>query len=164
MKLINLFFLNFFIIKRNFNFTQTYAFSSKKPFFSYNTNQQIFRYRSNERKIFKKNKKYFKGLVQDHHCIPKQHRYHPTILKINFDINSPSNLMIMPTEKGIKDLNLNPDSLIHNGGHNKYNNYVKYNLDYLFNKSDDELKYEFWLFMNHLKKNMFNNCDNIPWK
>ena len=72
--------------------------------------------------------------------------------------------MIMPTEKGVKNLNLNPKSLIHNGGHNKYNNYVKYNLDYLFNKNDDELKYEFWLFMNHLKKNMFDNSDNIPWK
>ena len=163
MRFINLFLLNFLIIKRKFNFTQTYAFSCKNPFFSYNTNQKIFRYRGNDRKFSKKIRNILKILFKI--IIAFQNNiYHPTILKLNFDINSPSNLMIMPTEKGVKNLNLNPKSLIHNGGHNKYNNYVKYNLDYLFNKNDDELKYEFWLFMNHLKKNMFDNSDNIPWK
>ena len=28
----------------------------------------------------------------------------------------------------------------------------------------DDIKYNFWLFLHHLKFNMKNNDDNIPWK
>jgi hypothetical protein len=123
-----------------------------------------FRYRSAERKVFKKIKNYTNH-VEDHHCIPKEWREHCLLQELNFDVHGGENLIIMPNKKGIKALNLNPDTLVHQGGHHKYNQYVKWNLDEIVNKPCiDEKKYTFWLFLHHLKSNMQYNDDNIPWK
>ena len=37
----------------------------------------------------------YTGLVQDHHCIPKQHRNHILLKTINYDINKHDNIMII---------------------------------------------------------------------
>ena len=71
----------------------------------------------------------------------------------------------MPNKKGKILLNLHPDSLVHQGGHHRYNLYVKENLDFINKYQNyDDIKYHFWLFLHHLKFNMKNNQDNIPWK
>tara|TARA_Y100000992_G_C20945588_1_gene341129 strand:- start:92 stop:424 length:333 start_codon:yes stop_codon:yes gene_type:complete len=109
--------------------------------------------------------KQYTDYVEDHHCIPKQWRDHNLLKSMDFDVNSSSNLIIMPNKIGKKKLNLHPDTLVHQGGHAKYNVYVKENMDEISDKSTmDDKKYEFWLFLNHLKKNMKTNPDNIPWK
>ncbi len=131
------------------------------PFFQ---NDDVFRYNSKARKIFKKIKNYNK-YVQDHHCIPKQFYNHSLIELLEFDINNSENIYMMPTRYGKYMLKLHPDTLIHEGGHHKYNLYVKENLDCILLKPDyDEKKYEFWLFFKFIKKNLQFNNDNIPWK
>ena len=44
---------------------------------------------------------------------------------VDFDINCSSNLVIMPNNKGKDFLKLHPNTLVHQGGHVKYNIYVK---------------------------------------
>ena len=121
----------------------------------------IFRYRGADRKIFK-NK--FNGYVHDHHVIPKQHKNHPVIKITGYDINSNFNLFIMPTKKGIIKLNLDPETIFHHP-HPKYNKYVKYELNYMYLKynNNNEMEYNLWLFVNYLKQNLRINKDNIPW-
>ena len=127
-------------------------------------------YGSKHRKMFKQQMNYV-GFVQDHHCIPKQHRNHQLMKVLNYNINKYDNIAIMPNKKGIQGLNLHPNRLIHDGGHNQYNIYVKQQLDYIYQKYKKEqtnqmdgYKYEFWLLQKHLKKNMDFNEDQIPWK
>lgn len=137
---------------------------TKVPAFNFNKLFDIFKYRSQARKQFKALKQYT-DLVEDHHCIPKQWREHELLKNIDFDVNCSSNLVIMPNLKGKRILNLHPNTLVHQGGHAKYNMYVKEILDEIHEKpNEDEKKYEFWLFLHHLKINMRTNQDNIPWK
>ena len=128
------------------------------------TNNNIFKYRSLCRKIHKKNKNLI-GLVNDHHIIPKSLRHHSLLKTTNFKINENYNLYIMPnSEKSLKILNLRKDTLIHNGGHLKYNKFVKKNLNIISSfKSYDEKCYQLWLFVNFLKDNLRLNKENIPW-
>lgn len=132
--------------------------------FHYNPYHDIYRYGSKERKQFKKRYNY-NNLVQDHHVIPKQWKNHKLIKTINYDINSCNNLIIMPIPKAIYIHNLNPLIRTHFNGHNKYNSYVKYNLDLLekLNTYDEQCFY-FWLFYTYLKDNLYFFDNNIPWK
>ena len=133
------------------------------PMRLFHNNNDIYKYRSNARKLYKKEKKY-EYLVEDHHCIPRQWKNHEVIERLDFDINSSDNLLIMPNNKGKKYLNLDPNTIVHQGGHSKYNLFVKKNLDEINTKCYEECRYEFWLFLHYLKKNIQNNEDNIPWK
>ncbi len=127
-------------------------------------NKDIFRYNSRARKNFKKLKNY-SNYVQDHHCIPREHRDHSLLKTLDFDVNCSKNIYIMPTKKGKYILNLHPETMVHEGGHHHYNKFVKENLDEINTKSEyDEKKYEFWLFLMFLKSNLKFNNDNIPWK
>ena len=87
-------------------------------------------------------------------------------LQINYDINKHDNIMIMPNKKGKQELNINPNYLVHDGGHLKYNLYVKEQLDYIYDNFDDmdSYRYQFWLLQKHLRKNMKYNEDNLPWR
>ena len=123
-----------------------------------------FRYNSKLRKIYKRSRGY-RNLVEDHHCIPKEHRNHNVLRNVNFDINCSKNLIIMPNKLGKKSLNLDPSTLVHQGGHHKYNDYVREELDQILcYPTIDEQKYQFWLLLNFLRYNMQFNNDHIPWK
>tara|TARA_Y100001973_G_C5070764_1_gene267442 strand:+ start:16 stop:387 length:372 start_codon:yes stop_codon:yes gene_type:complete len=113
----------------------------------------IFRYKGLDRKIFKLNKGYL-GYVNDHHIIPKQLKHHLLLKEVDFDINSRFNLIIMPTSKGVKKLNLHPDTITHSC-HPKYNERVKNNLDNIYNayKTKDHREYMLWLLVNWLREN-----------
>lgn len=132
-------------------------------FRQYFVNSSIFKYRGQDRKIDKKSKNLI-GLVNDHHVIPKSLHKHRALTRVDYQIHQGYNLMIMPNQPGvIQKLNLHPNTLIHQGGHMKYNSYVKNNLDALNNlKSNDELAYYIWLFVDYLKKMSKRNGD-LPW-
>ncbi len=146
-----------------FNSFSTHAFKNFTPKIFYDKKQ--LNYGSKYRKLLKYQMGYT-GFVQDHHCIPKEHRNHELIKEINYDINISENIVIMPNKLGIKQLNLHPNTLVHDGGHLKYNIYVKQQLDYILNHfhDKDSHKYQFWLLHKHLKKNMNFNHENIPWR
>ena len=108
----------------------------------------IFRYRGWDRKLFKKIKGY-NGYINEHHVIPKQHRDHPLLKQVKYDINSRFNLLIMPTKDGIDKLNLDPNTIYH-GPHPQYNKMVKRDLDEIYSMRNNE--YHLWLYVCWLKK------------
>ena len=64
-------------------------------------------------------------LVQVHHIIPLEWKAHPNLF--NYDVYSGNNLIFLPTRKG-KEV-INTVRRIHDGGHRKYNMFVKEQLD-----------------------------------
>lgn len=62
------------------------------------------------------------GLVQIHHVYPRQFRNHPALE--DFHVDSPENLVLMPTRRASESICLRKDRLIHDGGHPSYNRYV----------------------------------------
>jgi hypothetical protein len=134
------------------------------PLFSDNEHDK-FNYGSEERRRFKdlSNIRY---LVQDHHCIPRQFRNHKLIREIYFDVNCSRNILIMPTRLGVKELNLDPNTLVHEGGHPRYNKYVGSQLEKINDEYDtlDEKRYQIWLFLHYLKDNLHYKNDIIPWE
>ena len=73
--------------------------------------------------------------VQVHHIIPKEFRYHPSVLSSNFKVDASHNLMFVPrgrVESNTKNrkLRLHPDRIgNHEGGHSAYNSFVRDLLD-----------------------------------
>tara|TARA_Y100000992_G_scaffold296507_1_gene258803 strand:+ start:411 stop:899 length:489 start_codon:yes stop_codon:yes gene_type:complete len=158
-KIFLFFYTNFFIV----NAFPKKAFKNFSPKIFYDKKQ--LNYGSNYRRIFKHQMGYT-GLVQDHHCIPKEHRNHELLKTLDYNINNYDNIMIMPNKKGIIELKLHPNTLVHDGGHLQYNIYVKKQLNYIYKNYNDResYKYQFWLLQKHLKRNMHYNQDNIPWR
>src|SRR5210317_1708854 len=88
------------------------------------------RYGSLARKMFKVRwGLHGKGLVEDHHIIPKQFKKHPVVVKAKYDINASKNLIMLPTRLGKFVLRVREDRLIHAGKHTGYNTYVGKMLD-----------------------------------
>ena len=65
-----------------------------------------------------------KTSVDIHHIIPREFRYHPTVVLSNYDIENGYNLMFLPTSKGACILNLHTDRPKHFNCHRRYNRYV----------------------------------------
>ena len=86
--------------------------------------------------------------------IPQQFRHHILVSDI---IHESKNLVMMPTPKGVQKLRLRENRLVHWGPHQKYNEFVGYELDLCENYKDiDELlKYLKW---------EIRFRDSIPWK
>lgn len=83
-----------------------------------------YHYGSYNRAILKQ-KHGIRGLVQDHHIIPKQFS-----CRVNIDIDASNNLIILPTSYG--KLFSNTSRPIHENGHPKYNKYIQQLLDQNF--------------------------------
>lgn len=80
-----------------------------------------YHYGSYNRAILKQ-KHGIRGLVQDHHIIPRQFSR-----RVNIDIDEYRNLIMLPTSYG--KLLLNTSRPIHENGHPKYNKYIAKLLD-----------------------------------
>ena len=68
--------------------------------------------------------------------------------------------------KKLKEFNLRNLKLSFYFAYERYNIYVKKQLNYIYKNYNDcqSYKYQFWLLQKHLKKNMYYNQDNIPWR
>ena len=103
--------------------------------------------------------------MEDHHVIPREWRTHPVIKKIQYDVNSSCNLVMMPTHYGMEKLNVRSSRLVHYGGHKAYNEFVKQILDTMTHiEYHEELMKEFKDKHGYLKKNCRYNVDGIPWR
>jgi len=111
---------------------------------------------------FKSYKKRFNlnSLVEIHHLIPKQHKNHPVILHLNYDIENGYNFIFLPNKKGYEKLNLHLNRPIHQYGHYKYNLFVKDYLDNLY-KSGKYSKEDLINLNRFLRRNMRDLT--IPW-
>jgi len=101
----------------------------------------------------------FNDFHQIHHIIPKsckRYVYDPNKL----GIDSGKNLMFMPTKKGIERFHLDENTLVHQGPHPAYNNFIKQELKSINN---EKLFYDFLLFL-RTTLNLRNNYKKIYWK
>ena len=112
--------LNFCVITKNYPPILNTRFTP--PLFKHCEHDKFY-YGSQERKRFK-DLEGLRFLVQDHHCIPYQYRNHKLLIQTNFNVNCSRNILMMPTRLGIKELNLHPNTLIHDGGHPAYNKFI----------------------------------------
>ena len=105
-------------------------------------------------------RKNLNGLVDIHHIVPLEFRYHPTVLFSEYNIEDGCNLMFLPTLKGSIVLNVHKDRPVHFDGHRKYNKYVGMLLDEMFVESKTS-EYNMCKLNKNLKQSMRHlNC---PW-
>lgn len=137
-----------------------FQITGQYSFFDYNKGNDIFRYGSKYRRQFKKELD-FGNCLEDHHIIPKQFRNHPLIVSTRFDIGSSNNLLLM--YRCHCRVSIEHGTHIHEHGHNKYNAYVKKQLDYIYSKSesDDMQKYNLYLLVYDLKSKIRDK--SVPW-
>ena len=122
-------------------------------------------YNSQTRKAFRRRHGVVSDFVQDHHVIPKQWRRHPSVLRSGIDINSSYNLIMMPTAYGKYRFRLRAERYTHDGGHHRYNVYVREMLDSMEGITCDKcFMFEFLYFMEFLKSTLRSGDDLIPWK
>ena len=116
------------------------------------------RYGSIARKMFKVRwGLHNRGLVEDHHVIPRQHARHPTVERFDYDVNASSNIVMLPTRHGKETLRVREDRLVHTGKHVEYNTYVGEMLDVIQTKRDLEV------FVDFLKVGCRYRPQDIPW-
>lgn len=121
-------------------------------------------YNSTTRKLFRRRWGVQSPHVQDHHVIPKQWKKHPSVIRYDININSYENIIMMPTYSGYYKLNIRPIRYIHDGGHYKYNVYVKDILDSLnCIKCEQNFRKEFKFLLTFLKRTLRFGDDIIPW-
>ena len=111
------------------------------------------------------NNLYKSKYLSNHYCIPLNLINNTLINELQFDLYSSDNIILMPTYKGVKYLNLHPNRhIIYQGFNRKYSEYVKYELNIINNYDNiDNKKYNFWLFLMYLKNNLNKRYDEIPW-
>lgn len=98
-------------------------------------------------------------LVQIHHVIPRFCARHPTVRALDFDLEgSSANFVLMPTRRGVRELRLRSDRLVHDGGHMAYCAFVWERLDAV--RTDEELQ----ALLMFLHRGMRRANDEIPWR
>ena len=107
------------------------------------------------------------GCIDNHHIIPKQFKNHDIIHRIKYKIDFSYNIAMLPNAKFRyhEAFKYSPDTLIHERSHVPYSKFVEQNLNEmsLAIVDEDTLKYEFWLFHEHLKHSLHNGRNHIPW-
>ena len=127
----------------------------------YSRSKDSFNYRSKLRKcIVKQND--LSGRVENHHIIPKEFKKHELLQKLDFDINASHNICILPNRHF--DKLYGRGLVLHDGGHRSYNKFVKNELDRMVHLNNDELKYNFWLFIMYLKNSLDTSNESMPWR
>ncbi len=104
-----------------------------------------------------------KGLIEDHHLIPKEFDEHHLFDDINFHVGCSNNIYILPSvayRESIFNKNINKDTIIYHSNHRLYNSFVKEKLNNIYKlKNIEDQKYEFILFLSYLRHS-FDHNDN----
>ena len=132
--------------------------------FDYNKKEDIYHYGSTNRKKWKK-KNFHHGTIEDHHIIPRQFSNHSLIQNCNFDTSCSNNIICMPAL--VCKYFLQTDKLIYHHSHHKYNEFVKFELDNIYDTykdyNDDIMKYQLLLFLKDCEYRLINNDKTLPW-
>tara|TARA_Y100000389_G_scaffold194263_1_gene224035 strand:+ start:224 stop:757 length:534 start_codon:yes stop_codon:yes gene_type:complete len=102
-----------------------------------------------------------KGLIEDHHLIPKEFNEHQLFNNIHFDVGCSNNIYVLPAisyKESIYNNNINKGEIIYHTSHRLYNSFIKEELNNIYKiKNLDEQKYKFILFFNHLRLSFDTN-------
>jgi|TARA_Y100000992_G_C21179321_1_gene449922 hypothetical protein len=123
--------------------------------FKYQSQEDIYRYKSKLRKSHKENIPYH---VEDHHLIPQEFKKHNVIVSSKFNINCSNNLLIMP---GRLSKDFFTKNIIHQS-HPHYNKKIKIYLNKI-DESDcrDNQQYQVWLLLKYLEQSILRHDKEI---
>lgn len=168
MKIPILFFATFFSTKNNYYYSITknvnniIQISGSYSLLQCDNSQDPLRYGTKARRKIK----YFyhkKGLIEDHHIIPKEFSDHCLVKNIQFDVGCSNNIYILPSvayKESIYITNDNKNKIIYHTNHRLYNSFVKEKLNNIYKLESIEMQqYEFLLFFYYLKDS-FDSNDN----
>ena len=102
------------------------------------------------------------ALLQIHHVIPRQWETHAVIARANFDIEQRDNLLFMPTTYAWHVARLRDGRLLHDGGHPRYNKYVKERLDAL--QSSTSQDHDLRDLVVELRHRLRATHSDLPWR
>lgn len=166
MKLPKLYLATLFSIKNSYYYSMTKNINEIiqiKGLYSvlhYNKNDDPLKYGTKARRKIKYSY-HQKGLIEDHHLIPKEFHEHSLFENIHFDVGCSNNIYVLPSisyRESIYNNNLNEDEIIYHTSHRLYNSFIKEKLNNIYKiKNIDEQKYEFLLFFNHLRLSFDTN-------
>ena len=166
MKIPNLYFATLFSIKGSYyysiskNINGIIQINGSYSSLQYNKSKDILRYGTKARRKIKYSY-HKKGLIEDHHLIPKEFHEHLLFENINFDVGCSNNIYILPSISYRESIynNMNNNEIIYHTNHRLYNSFIKEKLNDIYKiENIDEQKYEFLLFFNHLRL-LFDNND-----
>jgi len=166
MKISKLYFATLFSIKNSYYYSITkningiIQINGSYSALHYKKNDDPLRYGTKARRKIK----YFyhnKGIIEDHHLIPKEFIDHSLFENIHFDVGCSNNIYILPSisyRESIYNNNMNKDEIIYHTSHRLYNSFIKDKLNNIYNiENIEEQKYEFLLFMHYLRTSFDNN-------
>lgn len=166
MKIPKLYLVTLFRIKNSYyykitkNINGITQINGSYSLFCYDKSNDPLRYGTKTRRKIKYSY-HKKGDIEDHHLIPKEFQQHSLFENIHFDIGCSNNIYILPSisyKESIYNNNLNKDEIIYHTSHRLYNSFIKEKLNNIYKiKNIDEKKYEFFLFLNHLRLSFDNN-------
>lgn len=166
MKVLQLFLINLFSIKNSYyysinkNTNGIIQISGSYSTIQYDKSKDPLRYSTKARRKLKYSY-HKKGLIEDHHLIPKEFYNHLLFEKVHFDVGCSNNIYILPSisyKETIYNDKIDKDKMIYHTCHREYNLFIKEQLNNIHNIQDNERqKYEFILFLNYLRLSFDNN-------
>ena len=160
MKIPKLYFATLFSIKNSYYYSITkningiVQLNGSYSALQYDKNSDPLRYGTKARRKIKYSY-HKKGLIEDHHLIPKEFNEHALFQNIHFDVGCSNNIYILPSisyKESIYIDNMNKDEIIYHTSHRIYNSFVKEKLNNIYKiENIEEQKYEFLLFLQYLR-------------
>jgi hypothetical protein len=166
MKIPKLYFATLFSIKNSYYYSITkningiVQINGSYSALQYDKNSDPLRYGTKARRKIKYSY-HKKGLIEDHHLIPKEFHEHSLFETIHFDVGCSNNIYVLPSisyRESIYNNSPNKDEIIYHTSHRLYNSFIKEKLNNIYKvKNVDEQKYEFLLFLNYLRTSFDTN-------
>lgn len=166
MKIPKLYFATLFSIKNSYYYSITkningiVQINGSYSALQYDKNSDPLRYGTKARRKIKYSY-HKKGLIEDHHLIPKEFHEHSLLESIHFDVGCSNNIYVLPSISYIESIynnSPNKDEIIYHTSHRLYNSFIKEKLNNIYKvKNVDEQKYEFLLFLNYLRTSFDTN-------
>jgi hypothetical protein len=166
MKIPKLYFATLFSIKNSYYYSITkningiVQINGSYSALQYDKNSDPLRYGTKARRKIKYSY-HKKGLIEDHHLIPKEFHEHSLFESIHFDVGCSNNIYVLPSisyRESIYNNSPNKDEIIYHTSHRLYNSFIKEKLNNIYKvKNVDEQKYEFLLFLNYLRTSFDTN-------
>lgn len=166
MKIPKLYYATLFSIKNSYyysiskNINGIIQISGSYSTIHYDKSRDPLRYSTKARRKLKYSY-HKKGLIEDHHLIPKEFHNHSLFDNVIFDVGCSNNIYILPSvsyKETIYTNNFDKDKVIYHTCHREYNLFIKEQLNNIQSIQDNERqKYEFILFLHYLRLSFDNN-------
>ena len=166
MKIPKLYFATLFSMKNSYYYSITkningiVQINGSYSALQYDKNSDPLRYGTKARRKIKYSY-HKKGLIEDHHLIPKEFHEHSLLESIHFDVGCSNNIYVLPSisyRESIYNNSPNKDEIIYHTSHRLYTSFIKEKLNNIYKvKNSDEQKYEFLLFLHYLRTSFDTN-------